>query len=80
MIEEVTKAERRGKVVDEDYIDQLYEEVKSLYRLDQVNNKTTSSDDLGPLPVESKVLIISLVCVWIIIGAYYFIDQRKSRL
>ena len=80
LIEEVTKAERRGKVVDEDYIDQLYEEVKSLYRLDQVNNKTTSSDDLGPLPVESKVLIISLVCVWIIIGAYYFIDQRKSRL
>ena len=80
LIEEVTKAERRGKVVDEDYIDQLYEEVKSLYRLDQVNNKTTSSDDLGPLPVESKVLIISLVCVWIIIGAYYFIDQRRSRL
>lgn len=80
LIEEVTKAERRGKAVDEDYIDQLYEEVKSLYRLDQVNNKTTSSDDLGPLPVESKVLIISLVCVWIIIGAYYFIDQRRSRL
>ena len=80
LIEEVTKAERRGKVVDEDYIDQLYEEVKSLYRLDQVNNKTTSSDDLGPLPVESKVLIISLVCVWIIIGAYYFIDQKRSRL
>lgn len=80
LIEEVTKAERRGKVVDEVYIDQLYEEVKSLYRLDQVNNKTTSSDDLGPLPVESKVLIISLVCVWIIIGAYYFIDQRRSRL
>ncbi len=80
LIEEVTKAERRGKVVDEDYIDQLYEDVKSLYRLDQVNNKTTSSDNLGPLPTESKVLIISLVCIWLIIGAYYFIDQRKSHL
>ena len=36
MIEEVTKATRRGKTVNGEYIDTLYDEMVSLYRLDGI--------------------------------------------
>ncbi len=36
MIEEVVKAKRRGKTVDDAFLDDLFEKMKSLYRLDQV--------------------------------------------
>ncbi len=36
MIEEVVKAKRRGKTVDDAFLNDLFEKMKSLYRLDQV--------------------------------------------
>ncbi len=78
LIEETVKGERRGKDVNSAYIDQVFEDVKSLYRLDQISSKSTSTD-LGPLPTESKVLIISLVAIWCIIGIYYFTDKKKNK-
>ena len=40
LIEEVTKAERRGKTVDEKFIKELYREMASLYKLNRITPKT----------------------------------------
>ncbi|MCI6697007.1 MAG: extracellular solute-binding protein [Solobacterium sp.] len=76
LIEETVKGARRGKDVDGDFIDQLFEDVRSLYRLDQIGNLST---DLGPLPTGSKVLLITLTVVWLGIGAYCLKEKNKDR-
>lgn len=45
MIEEVCKARRRNKTVDDAFIQDLYEEMRSLYRLDQVKPVESSTED-----------------------------------
>ena len=78
-IENVTKAKRRKKTVDDAFIDDLYDEVYSLYHLDQTSAAGGAvAKDLGPLPTESVVLLSTLVVVWIILGIVYFLRIKKN--
>ena len=73
MIESVTKSVRRKEVVDDAYIEKLYGDMTSLYRLDQKGGAGgigPDAEDLGPLPVASKVLLGTLAGVWVLILAY----------
>ena len=82
LIENVTKAVRRKKTVDDKFIADLYEEVKSLYHLDQGGNGGaigTQKKDLGPLPTESIVFLSLLVIAWILIGAFVLKDKIKNK-
>ncbi len=78
LIEETVKAVRRKKTVDESFISELYDDINSLYRLDQINNKGTSKD-LGELPLASKVLLGSLASVWVLIGVYLLANKKKNK-
>lgn len=86
LIENVTKSIRRGQTVDEAYMDQMFQEVTALYRLDQLgtSNPFAEADRsaLGPLPAMSRVLLITLAAVWILIGVYYVLTKvaQKKRL
>ncbi|SFQ31281.1 multiple sugar transport system substrate-binding protein [Butyrivibrio proteoclasticus] len=82
MIENVTKAVRRKKTVDDKFIDDLYEEVKSLYHLDQASTGAANSSqkkDLGPLPFESVAFLCLLVIAWILIGTFAIKDKIKNK-
>lgn len=72
MIEEVTKARRRNITVDDAYIDKLYSNMRSLYRLDMTAavGADASDKDLGRLPAASRGLIIILIVIWAGILAY----------
>ena len=61
LIENVNKAVRRKTTVDEAYMDALYKEVISLYRLESGVNP-------GALPAGSRALLISIASVWALIG------------
>ena len=76
-IESVTKSVRRKKTVDDAFIDNLYKETVSLYHLDSINKSFT--EDLGPLPTASKALIVTLVCIWLIIGFVYLLRLIKNK-
>ncbi|MBQ7615948.1 MAG: extracellular solute-binding protein [Butyrivibrio sp.] len=70
LVENVTKAVRRKKTVDDAYIEDLYDEVIALYHLDQRSSGAIAGEkkDLGPLPLASKLLFAALALTWIIIG------------
>jgi len=71
MIENVTKSVRRKEVVDNAYIDKLYESMNSLYRLDQVTGANAGTAmDLGPLPGTAVALLYSLAAAWALMGLY----------
>ena len=86
LIENTVKSMRRNQTVDEAYMEKLYADTISLYRLDQLENQSgavdAAKDDLGPLPQGSKALICVLAAAWVLIGLYalgQFIKNRKNQ-
>ena len=81
LIENVTKAVRRKKTVDDAFIEAQYNEVKSLYHLDQRSSGNLAGDkkDLGPLPGASKALLTTLVLVWVLIGIFALREYNKKK-
>ncbi len=79
LINNTVKSVRRREVVDDAYFEDLYAEVTALYRLDQLSAGKDSRAELGPLPTESRVLLITLGVVWIGIGAYFARGLVKKR-
>ena len=82
MIEEVTKAVRRKKTVDDAFIDQLYDDVTALYRLNQGAEGGLSPEgkaDLGSFPPTAVALLGVLGAVWALILLYVLISTLKRR-
>ncbi|MBR2765255.1 MAG: carbohydrate ABC transporter substrate-binding protein [Blautia sp.] len=76
MIENVTKSVRRRQTVDDAYMDDLFDQMTSLYRLDQLSGENGNREDLGPLPAASKALLITLAAVWVLMGAGVIFRKR----
>ena len=80
LIENTVKSTRRGETVNDAYLDKLFENVSSLYRLDQGGGTTAGGkEELGPLPAASAVLLGTLAVVWVCILAYVLYDRRKQK-
>lgn len=79
LIEEVTKATRRGKTVDGEYIESLYGEMTSLYRLDGIGANSGEKAELGELPPTSIALLSAIATAWVFIGTYFLAQTLKKR-
>ena len=79
MIENTAKAIRRKQTVDEAFIQALYSDMTSLYRLDQHSATGKGKTELGPLPGTAILLLTTLGTVWVLIGIYALCDYRKRR-
>ena len=79
MIESVTKSMRRKQTVDEAYMENLFKDMTSLYRLDQIQTDSSGKQNLGPLPQESVILLASLAVIWVCIGSYVIFDAIKKK-
>ena len=81
LIENVAKSVRRKQTVDEASMEKLFEDVTSLYRLDQNEGGGLSGGkkELGPMPAFSKGLLIGLCVVWVLIGAWFLLEKTRSR-
>ncbi|MCM1136190.1 MAG: extracellular solute-binding protein [Clostridium sp.] len=82
LIEKTVSSTRRGQEVNEEFIEKLYGDTISLYRLDQTrNNSITSSEkaDLGPLPRTAKILLGALAGAWVLLGAYVVVLAAKKK-
>ena len=80
MIENVAKSVRRKKTVDDAYLQTLYDDMTSLYRLDQIDGQQTAGqEDLGPLPSTAVALIAALVGAWALMGLYCVIGSLHKR-
>lgn len=79
LIESVVKGVRRKQNVDDKYIDALFKETVALHHLNSVTGTNVAPSDLGPLPIASRVLLLTLVIVWVLIGLYYLREKNRSR-
>ena len=73
LIENTAKSVRRGETIDDAYMEKLFGDVESLYRLDQLGDRkagaASGKADLGKLPRTSVILLSSLAGAWILIIA-----------
>ena len=79
MIEEITKSSRRNEKVDSEYIQKLYGDMNSLYRLSDISSGGSAKKELGPLPVQSVIFLGCLVTLWLLIIIYVIICRKKAQ-
>lgn len=80
LIETVAKSVRRKQTVDDAFIQNLYDDVTSLYRLDQITAVSSSGKaDLGPLPVTAKALLGTLGITWVLIILYLALSKLRKK-
>lgn len=83
LIENTVKSVRRGQGVDDSYIDKLYDDITSLYRLDQIGGQSAQAAlgkaDLGKLPKTAVILLSALAAAWVLIILYVVFQMVKKR-
>ena len=81
LIENTVKSVRRGQEIDDAYIEKLYKDTASLYRLDQIGKGGPVSGekaDLGKLPRTAVLLLSALLGAWTLI-VLYVVRQAVKR-
>lgn len=78
LIENVTKSVRRSETIDDEYMEKLYDDVTSLYRLDQSADSVGGKAELGEMPKASVALLAGLGGIWLVIVSYLLIERRKK--
>lgn len=79
MIEEVNKSVRRKQTVDEAYLDKLFAEMTSLYRLDQIETADSTKQSFDGLPVPAIALLSGLAIAWGCIAGYVILEEIKKK-
>ena len=80
LIESTVKGIRRKQTVDDAFLDKLFADTTSLYRLDQIQaGETGGKLSFGPMPTESVALLAILGITWVGIAAYTATDALAKR-
>ena len=91
LIENVCKGARRKEEMSDAYIEKQFGDVSSLYRLDQIKvvreegetaeNETREPEKTGwdALPEASRALLITLPCIWLLIGGFSLYRRKKTK-
>lgn len=85
MIENTTKSVKRKEQIDDAYMTKLFSDITSLYRLNQNGRMSGSASggkaDLGELPTESVLLLVTLVGAWVLMSGYvvYLAVQKRKN-
>ena len=86
LIENTVKSARRKETIDNGYMEKLYRDITSLYRLDQLerqSSRTVSEKaDLGKLPQTAVLLLSTLALAWILMLIYgiYLLIYRRNHV
>ncbi len=81
LIENTVKSVRRGEEINDEYIEELYSDITSLYRLDQIGSGQVVSGkaDLGELSGTARTLLLALAGAWVFILLYVILQALKKK-
>lgn len=80
MIENVTKSVKRKETVDDAYMEKLFSDVTSLYRLNQNSSASVGRAELGALPKTAVLLLSALAVTWVLIILYAVHEALKKKI
>ena len=76
LIENTVKGARRKQEMNDAFITKLYNEVSSLYRLDQLSG---GNRNVQEIPASSKALLWVIVAVWVLIISYKLVEAYRRK-
>ena len=79
LIESTVKAVRRKQLSGDGFYDTLYDQTRSLYRLDQGTGSGDQDISSTPLPMMSRLLLIILAIVWLGIGVSFLRQKLREK-
>lgn len=83
LVENTVKSVRRKETIDEAYMERLFEDITSLYRLDQPGSSAVpdgaAKEDLGRLPGTAIFLLASLAGIWTVMIVYFVVQTVRKR-
>ena len=91
LIENVCKSARRKEQMSDAYLEKQFGDVSSLYRLDQIKvipeagetadegEPETDKTGWNDLPGASRALLITLPCIWLVIGGISLYRAKKTK-
>lgn len=81
LIEKTVKSVRRGQEITDEYIEELYSDTASLYRLNQIGGgpRSAEKEDLGELPRTAVWLLSALLGAWGLIILYVVFRMIKRK-
>ena len=79
LVESAAKNGRRKKTVDEAFMQNLYAEAVSLYRLDQVSASGRTLAQYDGIPATGVILLSCLGGAWVAMGGYVLFGALKSK-
>lgn len=83
LVENTVKSVRRKETINEEYMAELFEDITSLYRLDQPGSSAvpdgSAKEDLGELPQTAVALLASLAGVWGVMIVYFVVQMAAKR-
>ncbi len=77
MIEEVTKAVRRKKDVNDAFMEKLVADMTAQYHLDEIDQ--VPGGDLGPLPQTAVVLLGGIGSCWLLMGIAACVRKLRAK-
>lgn len=78
LIENTAKATNRKQKTDDAYYAKLYEDMRTLYHLDEGGAATAGKVELGELPPTAVALLGSLAAAWLLIGIYAIREYKRK--
>ena len=79
MIENVVKSTKRKQTIDEKYMAALFDEMTSLYRLDQIETADSVRKQFDSLPSPAVALLGGLALIWAGMAVYTAQDLLKKK-
>ena len=81
LIENTVKSVRRKETIDDAYMEKLFGNITSLYRLNRLSAQVSAGEksDLGPLPPMSAALLGILAAVWVLLGGFAVWNLLKKK-
>jgi len=75
LIENTVKGARRKQEMNDAFIEKLYSDVNSLYRLDQIGGDRQAR----VVPTGAWVLLGTIAAVWVVIGIFKLREKKKNK-
>ena len=75
LIENTVKGARRKQEMNDAFIEKLYSDVESLYRLDQISGAKQEHE----IPIGAKVLLWSIAAIWVLIIGFRLREAKKKK-
>ena len=79
LIEDTVRTIRRKEDFNEETVQKLYDNISTMYHLDEISVEGQWKKDFGPLPQTSLVLLAALGATWIVLAAFAVTGMVRRR-